>query len=69
MVFRSNNKSTRRIHRLNDGMKRAIWITVGILLVLAFVFFWLAWTPAEPDEGPAPFRGLDGKLPPTAERR
>ncbi|HEV7999885.1 MAG TPA: hypothetical protein VGP63_08405 [Planctomycetaceae bacterium] len=50
-------------------MKRAIWITGGILLVLALAFLWLAWTPAEPDEGPTPFRGLDGKMPQRAEHR
>jgi hypothetical protein len=50
-------------------MKRTIWITVGILSVLALAFLWLASTPATPDEGPTFFRNPDGKLPPTAEHR
>lgn len=50
-------------------MKRAIWITVGILLVLALAYFWIVCSPAVPDEGPTFFRGPDGKLPTTAEHR
>ena len=49
-------------------MKRTIWITIGILLVLVLAFLWFAWTPAEGDDGPTPLRGLDGKLPPTVNR-
>jgi hypothetical protein len=48
-------------------MKRTIWITAGILLVLALAFVWLASTPAEPDVGQTFFRNPNSKLPPMAE--
>jgi|ERR1700722_3665426 hypothetical protein len=44
-------------------MKRAIWITVSILLALAIAiaFLWYAFTPAENPWPTPPLRGIDGK--------